>query len=74
LWNNSVKIRPPVITELNGQIIKVPQRESIVLKDGDTVELVSFVGGGSLIAGCSLLVTRKTNKYEQRTTNNKQLS
>ena len=35
-----------VIAEVNGQIIKNPQWEETVLKDGDTVELVSFVGGG----------------------------
>ena len=35
-----------VIAELNGEIIKHPSWPSITLKDGDVVELVSFVGGG----------------------------
>jgi sulfur carrier protein len=36
----------PVIAEVNGQIIQRPQWEESPLKEGDTVELVSFVGGG----------------------------
>lgn len=35
-----------VITEVNGFIIKKDQWEQMVLKDGDTVELVTLVGGG----------------------------
>ncbi len=35
-----------VIAELNGEIVKNPRWEEIILKDGDTLELVSFVGGG----------------------------
>ena len=35
-----------VIAELNGEIIKLPQWEETALKEGDVVELVSFVGGG----------------------------
>ncbi|MGE0268539.1 MAG: sulfur carrier protein ThiS [Candidatus Omnitrophota bacterium] len=35
-----------VIAELNGEIIKSPRWEEIVMKDGDTLELVTFVGGG----------------------------
>ena len=35
-----------VIAELNGAIIKQPLWEKISLKDGDTLELVNFVGGG----------------------------
>lgn len=42
------KKQNPVIAELNGKIIKTPQWESTVLKDGDTLELVRFVGGGKL--------------------------
>lgn len=35
-----------IIAELNGEIIKSPRWEKIVMKDGDTLELVTFVGGG----------------------------
>ena len=35
-----------VIAELNGIIIKNHQWDKTVLKDGDTLELVNFVGGG----------------------------
>ena len=35
-----------VIAELNGEIVKDPRWENIIIKDGDTLELVSFVGGG----------------------------
>lgn len=35
-----------VIAELNGEIVKSPRWEDIILKDGDALELVSFVGGG----------------------------
>ena len=40
------KDKTPVIAELNGEIIKLPQWEETTLKEGDIVELVSFVGGG----------------------------
>jgi len=40
------KNKLPVIAELNGEIIKNPDWEKTILKDGDTLELVSFVGGG----------------------------
>ena len=35
-----------VIAEVNGEIIKSHSWETITVKDGDTIELVSFVGGG----------------------------
>ena len=35
-----------VIAEVNGEIVKSQQWGSTSLKDGDKVELVSFVGGG----------------------------
>ena len=38
--------KTPVIAELNGEIVKNPQWENAVVKEGDTVELISFVGGG----------------------------
>ena len=41
-------IRPEVVTvELNGKIIPRGDYESAVLKDGDTLEFVYFMGGGS---------------------------
>ena len=41
------KDKNPVIAELNGEIIKNPLWEETLIKEGDTIELVSFVGGGS---------------------------
>ncbi|MBI5415217.1 MAG: sulfur carrier protein ThiS [Candidatus Omnitrophica bacterium] len=35
-----------LIAEINGTIIKKDQWDQIRVNDGDTVELVSFVGGG----------------------------
>lgn len=35
-----------VIAELNGTIIKNDQWAAVKVQDGDTVELVNFVGGG----------------------------
>ena len=35
-----------LITELNGKIIKKGDRENILLKDGDKIELIQFMGGG----------------------------
>ncbi len=35
-----------VAVELNGDILPKAQYESAVLQDGDSVEIVSFVGGG----------------------------
>ena len=35
-----------VISELNGTIIPGAERSKTAVKDGDAVELVSFVGGG----------------------------
>lgn len=40
------KDKTPVIAEVNGKIVKTPHWERTVLKEGDTVELVGFVGGG----------------------------
>ena len=41
------KDKNPVIAELNGEIIKNFLWEETLIKEGDTIELVSFVGGGS---------------------------
>ena len=35
-----------VIAELNGVVVKNPQWPGAVLKEGDSLELVNFVGGG----------------------------
>ena len=35
-----------IATELNGNIIAKSSYDNIVLKDGDCMEIVSFVGGG----------------------------
>ena len=35
-----------IAVEKNGDIVPKSQYETTVLKDGDTVEVVSFVGGG----------------------------
>ncbi|MBE6890135.1 MAG: sulfur carrier protein ThiS [Ruminococcaceae bacterium] len=35
-----------VAVELNGDILPKAQYDSTVLQDGDSVEIVSFVGGG----------------------------
>jgi thiamine biosynthesis protein ThiS len=40
------KDKTPVIAEVNGKVIQKHQWSEIILKEGDTVELVSFVGGG----------------------------
>lgn len=38
--------KTPVVAELNGEIIHTSQWKETALKDGDIVELVSFIGGG----------------------------
>ena len=35
-----------IATELNGEIVPKSTYADIVLKDGDSIEIVSFVGGG----------------------------
>ena len=35
-----------IVTELNGEIVMKSAYETTVFKDGDCVEIVSFVGGG----------------------------
>ena len=35
-----------VITELNGSIVPCGEWEKITVKEGDSIELVTFVGGG----------------------------
>ena len=38
--------RPPFAVEINKQLVRRPQYESTVLNDGDTIEIVTLVGGG----------------------------
>ena len=41
------KINPQrIAVELNGEILPKSQYDNTVLKDGDIVEIVNFVGGG----------------------------
>ena len=35
-----------IAVERNGDIVPKAQYESVLLRDGDTLEVVSFVGGG----------------------------
>ena len=35
-----------IATELNGDIVPKAQYGEVVLSDGDSIEIVSFVGGG----------------------------
>lgn len=35
-----------IAIEMNGDILPKSQYASVILKDGDTLEIVSFVGGG----------------------------
>ena len=34
------------IIELNGRVIKRAERDGILLKEGDRIELIQFMGGG----------------------------
>ncbi|MCL5674844.1 MAG: sulfur carrier protein ThiS [Candidatus Omnitrophica bacterium] len=45
------KIKPEVVVvELNGRIIERPQYSQVTLKEDDTVELVFYMGGGTLFS------------------------
>ena len=47
-----LELRPErVAVELNKQIVKRSTWKDIELSEGDTLEIVHFVGGGSLIPG-----------------------
>ena len=35
-----------IAVERNGEIVPKSQYDTVILNDGDTVEIVSFVGGG----------------------------
>jgi len=51
-----------IIAEVNGSIIKQPQWSDTLIKDGDTIELLNFVGGGqsSPITDSPLTIANKT--------------
>ena len=36
----------PVAVLVNGEVIREPIRKSVVLRDGDVVEIIGFAGGG----------------------------
>lgn len=41
------KVRPEVLTvELNDEIVKRDEYETLVLKEGDRLEIIFFMGGG----------------------------
>jgi thiamine biosynthesis protein ThiS len=40
-------IRGRVAVELNGEVLRQAQHPEVCLREGDTVELVTFVGGGA---------------------------
>lgn len=44
--SNSCKNSARVIAEVNGDIIKTDQWDTKTIREGDTIELVNFVGGG----------------------------
>jgi len=46
LVNTFCKQSKHILTELNGEIIPADQWAQTSLKDGDALELVTFVGGG----------------------------
>lgn len=46
LVSSMIKKPEHVIAELNGQIIPREQWDNLILKQGDVLELVTFVGGG----------------------------
>ena len=68
------KDKNPVIAELNGEIIKNPLWKKTIIKEGDTIELVSFVGGGSFVARVSSLVSQHSiSSHKSQVTSDEQL-
>ena len=47
LVQENVKMPDMVSVELNGQILRRTEFEETILKDGDKVEFLYFMGGGS---------------------------
>jgi len=48
LVDQSCRNKNPVIAEVNGEIIQNPLWNQTLLNEGDAVELIGFVGGGSI--------------------------
>ena len=40
-------IRGRVAVELNGEVLRQAQHPEVTLRDGDSLEVVTFVGGGA---------------------------
>jgi thiamine biosynthesis protein ThiS len=40
-------IRGRVAVELNGEVLRQAQHPEVTLREGDTLEVVTFVGGGA---------------------------
>jgi len=40
-------VRGRVAVELNGEVLRQAQHPDVQLRDGDTLEVVTFVGGGA---------------------------
>ena len=40
-------VRGRVAVELNGEVLRQAQHPEVTLRDGDTLEVVTFVGGGA---------------------------
>ncbi|MHC4186937.1 MAG: sulfur carrier protein ThiS [Planctomycetota bacterium] len=49
LVEHNVKMPEMVSVELNGQILRRSEFDNAMLKDGDKVEFLYFMGGGSAI-------------------------
>jgi thiamine biosynthesis protein ThiS len=41
-----IKTKHPVLVELNGELIEIPRRNLIYLKNKDTIKVFQFAGGG----------------------------
>ena len=54
------KLATGVIAEVNGNIIKAPQWTETTIQEGDTVELIAFVGGGGGNSESPLTIADKT--------------
>lgn len=44
---SQLRIRGRVAVELNGEVLRQAQHPEVTLRDGDTLEVVTFVGGGA---------------------------
>ncbi|MBI2885037.1 MAG: sulfur carrier protein ThiS [Candidatus Omnitrophica bacterium] len=55
-----------VVVEVNLTILKRAQHPETVLKDGDQVEIVHFVGGGSKAAHSTQHIAHSTQEHPHR--------